>query len=94
VFTKKQAFACLHLNVMMTPFKLPPAGMALSLAACAGLAYAPGKYFGGLLSDSAGNTLYLLSKDHKSGDTPGDGFGDAWHVVRPEPRPPTGNKSH
>ena len=40
-----------------------------------------------------GKPLYLWNKDQKPGDKTGDGFGTAWRVVRPEPRPLTGNMS-
>lgn len=38
-----------------------------------------------------GKPLYFWSKDQKPGDVTGDGFNKAWRVVRPEPRPLTGN---
>jgi predicted lipoprotein with Yx(FWY)xxD motif len=139
-----------QVDVMMTRFKFVSAGMVLLLAACVGLTYAPVKYSGGLMTDSAGMTLYTFdkdvagagtsacngacaaiwppfnagssdqnggdwsivvrgdgvrqwawlgkplyrwSKDQKPGETLGDGFGGAWHAVRPEPRPLTGNMS-
>ncbi len=40
-----------------------------------------------------GKPLYLWNKDQKPGDMTGDGFNNAWRVVRPEPRPLTGNMS-
>lgn len=40
-----------------------------------------------------GKPLYLWNKDQKPGDMTGDGFSNAWRVVRPEPRPLTGNMS-
>ncbi len=151
----EDAGACLFTAIednMMTRFKLMMAGfsLALVLAACAGLPYAPVKYTDGIMTNSAGMTLYtfdkdaafsgksvcngacaknwppfmagagdqaggdwsivvrddgsrqwafdggplyLWSKDQKPGDMTGDGFGNAWRVVRPEPRPLTGNMS-
>jgi predicted lipoprotein with Yx(FWY)xxD motif len=42
----------------------------------------------------AGKPLYYWSKDQKAGDVSGDGFNNnAWHAVRPEPRPMTGSMS-
>ncbi len=41
----------------------------------------------------SGRPLYFWSKDEKPGDITGDGFNNAWHAVRPEPRPLTGNMS-
>ena len=40
-----------------------------------------------------GKPLYLWNKDQKPGDMTGDGFNNAWRVVRPEPQPLTGNMS-
>lgn len=40
-----------------------------------------------------GKPLYLWNKDQKPGDMTGAGFNNAWRVVRPEPRPLTGNMS-
>jgi predicted lipoprotein with Yx(FWY)xxD motif len=48
---------------MMTGFKLMLVGVAFALAACAGLTYAPVKYSGGLMTNSAGMTLYTFDKD-------------------------------
>ena len=49
----------------MTRFKIMVAGIvfALLLTACAGLTYAPVKYSGGLMTNSAGMTLYTFDKD-------------------------------
>jgi len=128
---------------MMIRFKSAAAGVALALglAACAGMSNAPAKFTGGVLTNSAGMTLYtfdkdsagsgksvcngpcaknwpplmaaaddkpggdwsivtrddgskqwayagkpvyLWSKDQKSGDKTGDGFINAWHVVKQE----------
>lgn len=128
----------------MTRFKHAIAGTALALvlAACVGMGGAPVKYTDGLITNSAGMTLYnfdkdsagsgksvcngpcaknwpplvaepgaqatssdwsiitrddggkqwayrgkplyLWSKDQKPGDKTGDGFNNAWHVVKPE----------
>ena len=38
-----------------------------------------------------GKPLYFWNKDQKPGDMTGDGFNKIWRVVRPEPRPLTGN---
>ena len=35
-----------------------------------------------------GKPLHLWSKDQKPGDKTGDGFNNAWHVVKHEPAPP------
>lgn len=35
-----------------------------------------------------GKPLYLWSKDQTPGDKTGDGFNNAWHVVKYEPSPP------
>jgi predicted lipoprotein with Yx(FWY)xxD motif len=137
---------------MMTRFKpmLATVSVALALAACAGMTYAPVKYTDGIMTNSAGMTLYTFdkdaglsgksvcngacatswppfmagsgdqsggdwsvitrddgsrqwaylgkplyrwSKDQKPGDMTGDGFNKVWRVVRPEPRPLTGNMS-
>jgi predicted lipoprotein with Yx(FWY)xxD motif len=40
-----------------------------------------------------GKPLYYWSKDQKPGDITGDGFNKVWRVVKPEPRPLTGNMS-
>ena len=136
----------------MIRFRNALAGVALAvlLAACMGLPYAPVKYTGGLMTGANGMTLYTFdkdatgsgksvcngqcatnwppfasaasdqsggdwtivtrddgskqwawlgkplyfwSKDQKPGDVTGDGFNKVWHVVRPEPRPLTGNMS-
>jgi len=39
----------------------------------------------------SGKPLYFWAKDQKAGDVTGDGFNNAWHAVRPAPRPLTGN---
>jgi predicted lipoprotein with Yx(FWY)xxD motif len=36
----------------------------------------------GMLTDGAGMTLYFWIKDHKPGETSGDGFRGVWHVAR------------
>jgi predicted lipoprotein with Yx(FWY)xxD motif len=42
----------------------------------------------------SGKPLYYWSKDQKAGDATGDGSNNnAWHAVRPEPRPMTGSMS-
>jgi predicted lipoprotein with Yx(FWY)xxD motif len=128
---------------MMIRFKSAVAGVALALglAACAGMSNAPAKFTDGVLTNSAGMTLYtfdkdpagssksvcngpcaknwpplvataddkpagnwsvvtrddgskqwaykskpvyLWSKDQKPGDKTGDGFNNAWRVVRQE----------
>ena len=38
-----------------------------------------------------GRPLYSWSKDQKPGDMTGEGINKVWHVVKPEPRPLTGN---
>jgi predicted lipoprotein with Yx(FWY)xxD motif len=50
---------------MMTRFKPMMAGfsLALVLTACAGLPYAPVKYTDGMMTNSAGMTLYTFDKD-------------------------------
>lgn len=127
----------------MIRFKSAVAGIALALglAACAGMSNAPAKFTDGVLTNSAGMTLYtfdkdpagsgrsvcngpcaknwpplmatadakpvgdwsvvsrddgskqwaykskpvyLWSKDQKAGDKTGDGFNNAWRVVRQE----------
>jgi predicted lipoprotein with Yx(FWY)xxD motif len=40
-----------------------------------------------------GKPLYYWAKDQKPGDMTGDNFNKVWHVVKPEPRPLTGNMS-
>ena len=49
----------------MTQFRNALAGVALAalLAACAGLTYAPVKYTDGIMTNSAGMTLYTFDKD-------------------------------
>lgn len=37
----------------------------------------------------AGKPLYYWSKDRQPGDRTGDGFNNAWHVVKGEAPPPT-----
>ena len=50
---------------MMVRFKtmMTVASLALVLAACAGLPYAPVKYTDGLMTNGAGMTLYTFDKD-------------------------------
>jgi predicted lipoprotein with Yx(FWY)xxD motif len=133
---------------MMIDLKRVVAGVAaaLSIAGCAGVAYAPVKYTDGIMVNHAGMTLYtfdkdatgsgksvcngqcatnwppfaagsteqsggdwtvikrddgakqwawlgkplyLWAKDQKPGDRTGDGFNNVWHVIKPEPRPPS-----
>lgn len=40
-----------------------------------------------------GKPLYFYAKDQQPGEITGDGFNNAWRVVKPEPRPMTGNMS-
>ena len=41
----------------------------------------------------SGKPLYYYSKDRAPGDASGDGFNNAWHAVKPEPRPMSGSMS-